>query len=53
MTDITLPVAVVRALCDLGQTVDDRTEIEEHALEAAIASLDAAKHANRVKELTE
>ena len=52
MTTITLPVSVVRALCDLAMLTDDRSEPEQHALEAALAALDAAKHAQRVEELT-
>lgn len=52
MTTITLPVAVVRALCDLAALTEDRSEIESHALEAALASLDAVNHATRVEKLT-
>ena len=51
---ITLPVSVVRALCDLALVTeeDGRTQTEAHALEAALAALDVAKHAQRVEELT-
>lgn len=52
MTTITLPTEVIRALVDLANTVDDVSDVEKYARQAARDALNATANMRAVMELT-